>query len=90
MLLSPLVLPPSSCKLTLYLVALVGICQVVKDKDKGLPKGTICNKLYPSAPTPYRYLNSGAWIGYASYAEKLLAAVVEVSVMGGREEGGVE
>ena len=37
--------------------------QVVKDKEKGLPKGTICNKLYPQSPTPYRFLNSGAWIG---------------------------
>eukprot|EP00616_Rhizochromulina_sp_CCMP1243_P009141 CAMPEP_0118986668 /NCGR_PEP_ID=MMETSP1173-20130426/42590_1 /TAXON_ID=1034831 /ORGANISM="Rhizochromulina marina cf, Strain CCMP1243" /LENGTH=438 /DNA_ID=CAMNT_0006937465 /DNA_START=101 /DNA_END=1414 /DNA_ORIENTATION=- len=50
--------------------------QVVKDKDRGLPEGTICNTLYPPSPTPYRFLNSGAWIGYARQAEHLLEAVV--------------
>lgn len=51
--------------------------QVIKDKDRGLKRGTICNQLYPKSPTPYRYLNSGAWIGRAGAAQKLLAAVVD-------------
>ena len=37
----------------------------------------ICLKQYPNppSPSPYRYLNSGAWIGYADEASKLLSDV---------------
>ena len=31
----------------------------------------ICDKLYPTAPTPYRYLNSGAWIGRVGAVQQL-------------------
>ena len=42
-----------------------------------IDKGVACFTGYPEAPTPYRYLNSGTWIGKAHAAEKMLAAVVE-------------
>jgi hypothetical protein len=32
----------------------------------------ICLTQYPTTPTPYRYLNSGAWIGYAGLANIML------------------
>jgi procollagen-lysine,2-oxoglutarate 5-dioxygenase len=51
--------------------------QVIQDKAKGYRKGHICNTLYPKSPTPYKFLNSGAWMGYARAAEGLLAAVVK-------------
>jgi len=44
---------------------------IIIDKD-------ICWKKYPESPTPYRYLNSGQWIGYASaIAPVLLSAVAK-------------
>ena len=52
--------------------------QVVQDQQRGYKKkGHICNDLYPASPTPYKFLNSGAWMGYAKAAEGLLAAVVK-------------
>ncbi|CEP02364.1 DUF5672 domain-containing protein [Plasmodiophora brassicae] len=37
----------------------------------GRPDGErICQDEYPASPTPYRYLNSGGWIGYAGAAVK--------------------
>ena len=36
-----------------------------------------CFKDYPKAPTPYRYLNSGTWIGKASAAKIMLAEVMK-------------
>lgn len=37
----------------------------------------ICLKKYPLSPTPYRYLNSGTWIGYAGLAWKMLDEVMK-------------
>lgn len=39
----------------------------------------ICLKKYPSSPTPYRYLNSGSWIGEAAAAAEMLAAIMKES-----------
>jgi hypothetical protein len=39
-------------------------------------KGIECFSKYPSSPTPYRYLNSGTWIGRAQQSTKMLAAVI--------------
>lgn len=36
----------------------------------------VCVSGYPKSPTPYRYLNSGTWIGYAKYAKVMLADVM--------------
>lgn len=36
----------------------------------------VCLHKYPKAPTPYRYLNSGTWIGYADEASKMLSQVI--------------
>lgn len=38
-----------------------------------------CFSKYPEAPTPYRYLNSGTWIGYAGEAYKMLAEVMRLA-----------
>ena len=40
----------------------------------GFPKGTICVEKYPwpDKRSPYRYLNSGMWIGEVGYAKLLL------------------
>jgi hypothetical protein len=38
---------------------------------------TICTHAYPLAPTPYRFLNSGSWIGYAKPASEMLLTVME-------------
>lgn len=46
---------------------------VMEDKD-------ICineNKGYPKSPTPYRYLNSGSWIGYAKESGEMLQSVIQ-------------
>ena len=40
-------------------------------------KGKACFEDYPKSPTPYRYLNSGTWIGRAAPAAKMLIAVME-------------
>jgi len=37
--------------------------------------GDACFNKYPKAPTPYRYLNSGSWIGFAKKAAEMLKAV---------------
>lgn len=42
-----------------------------------IDKGKACFEGYPKSPTPYRYLNSGTWIGKASTAKDMLAAVME-------------
>jgi hypothetical protein len=39
--------------------------------------GRDCFHRYPESPTPYRYLNSGSWIGYASTAAEMLAIVIK-------------
>lgn len=36
-----------------------------------------CFKHYPTSPTPYRYLNSGAWIGKAAPSAVMLAEVMK-------------
>lgn len=36
----------------------------------------VCFTGYPKSPTPYRYLNSGTWIGVAKYAREMLAEVI--------------
>ncbi len=36
-----------------------------------------CFDRYPPSPTPYRYLNSGTWIGYANTATEMLAVVMK-------------
>lgn len=36
----------------------------------------ICENDYPKSPTPYRFLNSGAWIGYAGKMRNLLRDVL--------------
>ena len=45
--------------------------QVTRDK------GVTCRDKYPRSPTPYRYLNSGGWIGYAGAAAEFLQALVD-------------
>jgi hypothetical protein len=37
----------------------------------------ICLKKYPPSPTPYRYLNSGTWIGYSGSAWRMLDEVIK-------------
>ncbi len=37
---------------------------------------TICTDIYPRSPTPYRFLNSGSWIGYARSASEMLWQVM--------------
>jgi hypothetical protein len=39
--------------------------------------GDPCFNKYPKAPTPYRYLNSGSWIGFANKAADMLKAISE-------------
>lgn len=39
--------------------------------------GRTCRDAFPHSPTPYRYLNSGGWIGTAKVAAKFLRRVVE-------------
>jgi hypothetical protein len=39
--------------------------------------GRDCFQRYPQSPTPYRYLNSGAWIGYAAQAAQMLEIVIK-------------
>ncbi len=40
-------------------------------------RGKACFDAYPPAPTPYRYLNSGTWIGRAAPAAAMLRAVID-------------
>lgn len=40
-------------------------------------RGRACFETYPKAPTPYRYLNSGTWIGRASNASAMLREVIK-------------
>ena len=39
--------------------------------------GRACFDNYPLSPTPYRYLNSGAWVGKALNAKNMLFEVIE-------------
>jgi hypothetical protein len=39
-------------------------------------QGRPCFDAYPKAPTPYRYLNSGTWIGRAAQSAHMLQAVI--------------
>lgn len=43
-----------------------------------------CFDTYPRSPTPYRYLNSGTWIGFAKESADMLAQVI---VEAGKEFG---
>lgn len=36
----------------------------------------ICRDMYPVSPTPYRYLNSGTWIGVVKHVREMLLAVI--------------
>lgn len=36
-----------------------------------------CFRDYPISPTPYRYLNSGTWIGFAKAAKEMLHQVIQ-------------
>jgi len=42
-------------------------------------KGRACFYDYPAAPTPYRYLNSGSWIGTALAAATMLSEVIRLA-----------
>jgi len=42
-------------------------------------KGRACFNDYPAAPTPYRYLNSGSWIGTARAAAAMLSEVIRLA-----------
>lgn len=42
-------------------------------------KGRACFYEYPTAPTPYRYLNSGSWIGTALAAAAMLSEVIRLA-----------
>ena len=42
---------------------------VMEDKE-------ICLSKYPVSPTPYRYLNSGTWIGYAEESAVMLQEII--------------
>jgi hypothetical protein len=35
-----------------------------------------CFNKYPKSPTPYRYLNSGTWVGYANQSTKMLKEIM--------------
>ena len=39
-------------------------------------RGVTCRDKYPASPTPYRYLNSGSWIGTASAARRFLQLLI--------------
>lgn len=43
---------------------------VAEDRD-------VCFTGYPISPTPYRYLNSGTWIGFADPSAKMLQSVIK-------------
>lgn len=38
----------------------------------------ICDSVYPPSVTPYRFLNSGTWIGYVGAARRALQAMMEL------------
>mmetsp|Transcript_22233 Transcript_22233/g.66742 ORF Transcript_22233/g.66742 Transcript_22233/m.66742 type:complete len:164 (-) Transcript_22233:510-1001(-) len=38
--------------------------------------GVTCRDAYPPSPTPYRYLNSGSWIGRAHVAARFLRLII--------------
>ena len=40
-------------------------------------RGKACFDSYPQSPTPYRYLNSGTWIGKADKAADMLLEVMK-------------
>ena len=40
-------------------------------------KGRTCRDMYPPSPTPFRYLNSGSWIGRAETAARFLSTLVQ-------------
>ena len=44
--------------------------------NTGRKQETTCFGKYPRSPTPYRYLNSGTWIGYANASAEMLAQVM--------------
>ena len=44
--------------------------------NTGRKQETTCFGKYPPSPTPYRYLNSGTWIGYANASAEMLAQVM--------------
>jgi hypothetical protein len=59
-----------------YKILFAGECgcwpHIVEDKQA-------CFKGYPEAPTPYRYLNSGTWIGIAKYVRIMLLDVINTA-----------
>ena len=42
-------------------------------------RGKTCRDAYPPSPTPYRFLNSGAWMGRAGVAAAFLRRLVETA-----------
>ncbi|KNC46364.1 uncharacterized protein AMSG_02816 [Thecamonas trahens ATCC 50062] len=45
----------------------------------GRPEGKeLCEVVYPTSPTPYRYVNSGMWAGTVRSAQRLMALVADV------------
>ena len=54
---------------------------LIEDAKMGFPKGTICVEKYPWSDkgSPYRYLNSGMWIGEVGYAKSLLSHLTRKS-----------
>jgi len=45
-------------------------------------KGATCRDKYPHSPTPYRYLNSGSWMGRAGVAARFLRTIVDEASRG--------
>ena len=45
------------------------------DWDMGPPGRKWCLHTYPKSPTPYRYVNSGVWMGRAAAANRLLTVL---------------
>jgi len=61
----------SSMKTDLMFAAECGCWpHVMEEKD-------VCFSRYPPSPTPYRYLNSGTWIGNAKSAMDMLGVVIQ-------------
>lgn len=46
------------------------------DWDMGPHGRRFCEQQYPASPTPYRYVNSGVWMGHAAVAARLLTELV--------------
>jgi hypothetical protein len=59
-----------------YKILFAGECgcwpHIVEDRK-------VCFEGYPKSPTPYRYLNSGTWIGIAKYVRLMLLDVIKTA-----------